>query len=132
MGLNRNKPYHHVNTIITLMSVIIVLFNVIFFVKDSFFYNLNDLPEGEFLYSSMSPNGAYVIKSYYYPGTDSLSNGIRCELVDLSDETSRNIYWQTGTDTSFTSWSANTIININGVMIDVTSDYTYDWRKTTS
>ena len=39
------------------LSIAVSLVNISFTVKDSYFDNIEYLPEGEFLYSSLSPDG---------------------------------------------------------------------------
>ena len=125
-----SKGKYIFNTVLTVVTLLIILFNIAFYILDAFSYDLGDLPEGELLYASMSPTSEYIMTAYYIPATDSLSDGVRCEITEVATDKKRNIYWQTGIDNAITSWAANNIVNINGVSIDVTKPDVYDFRKT--
>ena len=113
---------------ITISTVIVVLFNITFFVIDSFFYNIDNLPVGEFLFSSMSPTGDYTLKMYSVYGGETLGNAIRGEIVSIENGKVRNVYWQSDEKTAVVSWLSDSIVNINNNNVDVANNINYDWR----
>ena len=114
--------------IITILTIIVVLFNITFFVVDSFFYNIDTLPTGEFLFSSMSPTGEYTLKMYSVDGGKTLGNAIRGEIVYIETGKVENIYWQADEKTAIVSWLSDSIVNINNNNVDVAKKIFYDWR----
>ena len=124
-----SKTFNVIATVITIVTAVVICFNIVFYTRDAFSYNLRSLPEGEFLYSSSSPTMKYVMKSYYIEGSPTLNESVRCEIVETETDKTYNIYWQTGTETVQSNWSANDVININGVNINLTKGETYDWRE---
>ena len=85
--------------ILVVITFIVTAVNLGFSFSDAFFYDTQDLPEGEFLYSSLSPSGEKTLKIYRVDST--LGKGIRGELVTFSDSSemkSENIFWHTCID----------------------------------
>ena len=110
------------------LTLVVMLFHLVCFCIDSFFYNINDVPQGQFLFSSMSPTGQYTLKLYLVDGGKHLGKGIRGELVDIADGTAKNVYWVVGEETAIVGWAAETVVSINGHTVDV-SKYVFDWRR---
>ena len=113
------------------LTIIVTLFNLVGFVKDSAFYSAKSLPQGEFLYASMSPDGNKTVRIFKVE--NSIGKAIRGELVILNDDgtdTVRNIYWSVGEDNAMTGWQTGDIVTINDINIDTTDeDYAYDSRR---
>lgn len=122
------KGFKVLNTVITVATALIVMFNIVYYAFDAFSYNIDDLPEGEFLYASMSPTAEYVMTTYYIKGSNTLKEGVRCEVTEVATDQKRNIYWQVGVDNAIAGWTANDVININGVSINLSKNDSYDWR----
>lgn len=113
------------------LAIIVTLFNLVGFIKDSAFYSTKSLPKGEFLYASMSPNGNKTVRIFKVE--NSIGKAIRGELVILNDDgtdTVRNIYWSVGEDNAMTGWQTEDIVTINDINIDTTDeDYAFDSRR---
>ena len=113
------------------LTIIVTLFNLVGFIKDSAFYSTNSLPQGEFLYASMSPDGNKTVRIFKVE--NSIGKAIRGELVILNDDgtdTVRNIYWSVGEDNAMTGWQTEDIVTINDINIDTTDeDYAFDSRR---
>ena len=118
-------------TIIYISTVIVTVFNLIGFIKDSFFYNLKVLPQGQFVYASMSPDGNKTVRIFKIE--NSIGKAIRGELITLNDDGTdevRNIYWCVGEENAMTGWQSEDIVTINSINIDTTdSDYIFDSRR---
>lgn len=111
------------------LSIAVSLVNIAFTVKDSYFDNIEYLPEGEFLYSSMSPDGETTVSIYKVSGMK--RSAIRGAVVSVNEQgerEERNIFWQVGTDNALSGWVDNTTISINDKEVDVLSGGWYDSR----
>lgn len=117
-----------IRSITAALALVVMLFNLVFFCIDSFFYNINNLPEGKFLFSSMSPGGQYTLKLYLVDGGQTLGKGIRGELVDIETKKSKNVYWVAGEEHAMVGWASDEVVSVNGHTVDV-SKYVYDWRR---
>lgn len=119
------KRYKRVTAILALL---VMIFQLVFFCIDSFFYNINNIPKGDFLFSSMSPGGQYTLKLYLVDGGRTLGKGIRGELVDIETNEAKNIYWVVGEENALVGWASDTVVSVNGHTVDV-AQYVYDWRR---
>lgn len=113
--------------VITVMLAIVIVLNVGFFISDSFFYNIDTLPKGEFLFSSMSPNGQYTVRFYAVDGGKTIRSAVRGERVDINTGDVKNIYWEAGVNNAFAGWLNDTVISVNEHAFDVVTQV-YDWR----
>ncbi len=128
----------------SLLAVIVTVVNIGFFVKDSFFYSLDNLPKGtpipykvdesgenyrfadqKFVFDQ--ENGGYYILFYYVPETRHNPAGVRAEVCRDSTGERKTIYWQINETANLISWEDYTVVTINGVTIDFSKD-TYDCR----
>ena len=110
-------------------AVAVSVFNIAFTVKDCYFDNIEQLPKGEFLYSSMSPDGETTVSIYKVSGMN--RSAIRGAVVSVNEQgikEERNIFWQVGTDNALSGWVDNTTISINDKAVDVLSGGWYDKR----
>ena len=119
--------------IITLLAVIITSVNVGFFVKDEFFYSLDDLPEGKLLRNEYNQSilfsTGYLLEIYEISATDEHPAAIRVAARNDTTNHSRTIYWQIGTRESLVYWpedEENTVY-INGVPVNYVNG-AYDCR----
>ena len=111
------------------LSIAVSLVNIAFTVKDSYFDNIEYLPEGEFLYSSLSPDGETTVSIYKVSGMK--RSAIRGAVVSVNEQgerEERNIFWQVGTDNALSGWVDSTTISINDKEVDVLSGGWYDSR----
>ncbi len=119
-------------SVLCIVTFFVWLFNTAGLIYDSFFYSMRDLPQGEFLYSSMSPNGTYTLKMYRVQ--NNLGTAVRGELVRLEDgqPVYENIYWQVGTDQCIAGWINDTVVSINDISLNVQNPDTFDSRRKTT
>ncbi|WP_376766226.1 DUF5412 domain-containing protein [Bacillus haikouensis] len=91
-------------------------------------YDLDRLPQGEFLKEETSPDGTYTLKTYVTNGGATVSYAVRGELVfNDKDGKSETIYWNYREDTANITWTDDDTVIINGQRLDVPGD-TYDFR----
>lgn len=111
------------------MAVLISVFNIFYIIRNTFYDNIESLPQGEFLYSSMSPDGETTV-SVYRVATPS-GNAIRGAVVWLTADggtNEKNIFWQLGADNVIVGWHDNKTVSINDKLIDITTENYYDSR----
>lgn len=117
------------NGIIVSLAVIVTLLNLAGAIQKSFFYNLDDLPAGEFLFSALSTDSEKTLRIYRV-NIETLGQAVRGELVTVNDgkQTVRNIYWQVGEDNAIVSWIDGNTVQINGDVVDINGEG-YDSRR---
>ncbi|MEI5909637.1 DUF5412 family protein [Bacillus spongiae] len=93
------------------------------------FYDLDQLPQGEFLTEKISPGGKYTLKAYVTNVGATTSHAVRGELIlHEEDDVTKNIYWNDREDTATSNWTDADTVNINGYSIDVPNAQ-YDYRR---
>lgn len=117
-------------SILVLLMFAVSIINMVFGIRDSFFYNINDLPSGEFLYSSLSPSGDRTVKFYKIDSV--LGKAVRGELVTVDEQgraVSKNVYWNIGTQNVVSGWMDDNCISIDGEIIDTSINDYFDCRE---
>ncbi len=92
---------------------------------------MDNLPAGELIKTSNSPDNQYKIEVYLCGGNATTANSVRCAAVEINSQKSRNIFWQYRQDDAEIEWLDNTNVKINGIKLNILTD-SYDWRKHTS
>ncbi|WP_156423955.1 DUF5412 domain-containing protein [Planococcus kocurii] len=93
------------------------------------FFDMQRLPEGEFLTESVSPNGAYTIRAYVTNGGATVAYAIRGELVfNEENKKDENIYWNYREDSATIQWVDEDTVDINGHLLRVPKEK-YDFRN---
>ena len=88
--------------------------------------SMSDLPTGNLLTSSNSPDGTYCFNAYLC--ADGGEMYVRGEVVVVATNETRNIYWAKYSDTLDIDWNSNTVVVLDEVSLDVLND-TYDCRE---
>lgn len=118
---------------VAFLTAVVVFVNIAFLVKDSFFYSINNLPEGTFVREEFNQNllfsTGYKLRVYQVEKTRHFPSAVRVELCNDVTGECRNIYWQTDTEGTVISWSEDDVyvVNINGVPINII-ETEYDCR----
>ena len=108
-----------------LAGIILILILVI----NHFFFSMANLPEGELLTESESPNGEYTVRAYVSMSGATVADAVRGEVVyHQKKDKKKNIYWNYRESTAEIDWIDEHTISINGVKLDVRKDV-YDFRK---
>lgn len=110
--------------------------NIFFCVKDRFFYTLEDLPEGQFLYSSMSPDNTRSAEVYRIDTPKGSAVRVEVRSFNFSDKENvvsdeKNIYWAVNKSVVTVGWEDNNLVTIDTKILDVSKGETYDSRKIT-
>lgn len=93
------------------------------------FFDMNRLPEGEFLTEEISPSGEYTLKAYVTNGGATTSYSVRGELVfNEKKNKTKNIFWDYREERAEIVWRDNHTVVINGHELDVRKDK-YDFRR---
>lgn len=110
-------------------TVIVISILICYLIVKSLFFSMSNLPKGEYLNESVSPEGTYTIKTYLCSGSATSSYSVRGELIINNKKgKSKNIYWNYRTEDAFITWLDDDTVKINGHIIDL-PDGKYDWRK---
>ena len=112
------------------LLLIVSAFNLVFILRDTFFDNIEFLPEGEFLYSSLSPDGENTVSVYKVkiPGGSAI-RGTSVKLDENGVKTERNIFWQLGSDSAIVGWVSDNAVSINDQIINIENGMVYDSRN---
>ncbi|MED9970052.1 MAG: DUF5412 family protein [Ruminococcus sp.] len=86
------------------------------------------LPKGDYLKSSVSPNGTYKVNAYVCNGGATIDFSVRCEVETIENQQVRNIYWQYHKSDVEIEWRSDFVVKIDEIELDVTKD-SYDWRN---
>ncbi|MBJ8056270.1 DUF5412 domain-containing protein, partial [Bacillus cereus] len=57
------------------------------------FFSLQGVPKGELIQTVKSPDGKYLIKTYFHNAGSLSADAVRGELVNLNTDSAENIYW---------------------------------------
>lgn len=112
------------NKLVYIICVILCMLTLI----SCFGPDMSELPEGEFLHSSMSPEGTYRVDAYVCSGNATTDFSVRCSVTEVDSNEERNFYWAYHYETADIQWIDDTTVVINGIQLDVTKD-SYDWRE---
>lgn len=77
----------------------------------------------EFMETSVSPDGSYTLDAYRTSGGATTDFGIRVYQHALFGK--KEIYYQYHKDRVEINWESNSIVNINGVKLDLSKGETY-------
>ncbi len=102
--------------IFVMVFLCVTLFNMIGMAVSAFVHDMSDLPNGNFLYSVMSPSGNSTLKMYRVE-VKNIGKGIRGELITTDKEgnsVAKNIYWETNAKNAIAAWVDEQEVSING------------------
>ncbi len=118
-----------VEPIFTILFLFVTIFNMVCFAVDSFDYDMEDLPKGEHLVSSMSPDTDKTLRLYWVEIKD-IGTAIRGEIATFENNViqTKNIYWETHVDNQVPfGWIDEDTVVINQHIIDINGE-PYDSR----
>lgn len=111
--------------------IVIGLLIILGFIVWKLILDPSNIPTGEYMFKSVSPDKNYTVKIYQSSGGATTGFAIRGELIEnnkLFNE-KKNIYWNYPQETATVKWLDNDTVNISGHEIDVKSqifDFRYD------
>ena len=108
-------------------ALFMTLVNIFFFVKDSFFFKMSDLPTGKLIATLDSSNGVGTLSMYRVE--NSLGSAIRVQYNDSAGKEHTNVFWQTDIDIADMEWVNDENIMVNNIMINVAKGGYYDCRR---
>lgn len=114
---------------VMLLALIVSVFNICYTVYDCYFDNIKVLPYGEFLYSSLSPDGEITVSVYKVETP--VGDAIRGAVVSIDEsgvKNEQNIFWELNSDNALVGWADNTTVIINDKFIDISENETFDSR----
>ena len=109
--------------VLAVIAGIVISFNAVYDVVDTFFFGIDDLPKGEFIERIESPDGKCAVSVYYFDNV--LGSAVRCSVDDGSGE--KNIYWNTQDKQATVRFIDNKNVVINDITLNVENG-SYDSR----
>lgn len=115
--------------VVSAIMALTVIVNLVFFAIDNFTNDMDDLPEGRFLFSTMStdPQQTYTVQLYHVSEEDSLKDAVRAVRITNATGEKKNIYWVVGETNAMVTWDSEFTVVINDKKIDIRTQV-YDWR----
>lgn len=93
------------------------------------FFDLQRLPEGEFLTQSVSPGSTYTVRAYVVDGGATVAYSVRGALVvNDGSKKEKNIYWNYREESAEINWIDDDTVEINGHQLNVLNEK-YDFRN---
>ncbi|CAI8748099.1 hypothetical protein BHU24_17080 [Bacillus pseudomycoides] len=92
------------------------------------FFSLQGVPKGELIRTVKSPDGKHAIKTYFYNAGSLSADAVRGELVNLSSNSAKNVYWNYPDTDPHIEWIDKDRVRIGDQALDISKKETYDWR----
>ncbi|MES5929953.1 DUF5412 domain-containing protein [Bacillus cereus group sp. MG9] len=92
------------------------------------FFSLQGVPKGELIQTVKSPDGKYLIKTYFHNAGSLSADAVRGELVNLNTDSAENIYWNYPDADPYIEWVNKDSVRIGNQTLDISKKETYDWR----
>lgn len=111
--------------VVCVLCALVVAVNIAFVVKDSFFYNMDNLPQGTYIRNELNQelflSEGLWLEIYQVEKTEHHPAAVRVALTNINTRESRNVYWQTNTVSTVVAWSDENVyeVHINGVVVDL-------------
>ncbi|PFD96847.1 hypothetical protein COE15_10820 [Bacillus cereus] len=93
------------------------------------FFSLQGVPKGEWIRTVQSPDGKHAIKTYFHNAGSLSADAVRGELVNLSSDSTKNIYWNYPDTDPYIQWMDKDRVRIGDQTLDISREETYDWRE---
>ncbi|MBJ8028054.1 DUF5412 domain-containing protein [Bacillus cereus group sp. N21] len=92
------------------------------------FFSLQGVPKGELIRTVKSPDGKHAIKTYFHNAGSLSADAVRGELVNLSSNSVKNVYWNYPDTDPHIEWIDKDRVRIGDQALDISKKETYDWR----
>lgn len=112
-----------------LLAAVVVILNLVITIRESAFFNIQELPAGRLMYSCESPQGERTLNVYRVE--NALGTAIRGEVVKQDGER-QNVFWQTNLENVEVSWLDDSTVVIDSLILNVAKGGSYDCRRGTS
>lgn len=111
--------------VLYLITVLVMVAEIGFSVKNSLFTDIADVPKGTFVESY--PCEFCEKKMNIYLVKNNLGTAIRGEIEESNKK--HNIFWQTGIDSVEVVWLNEDTVQINEIPLNVNDTFGYDCRR---
>ncbi len=125
-------------TALTVVTFIVIILNLIFFVIDNNLYTLENLPKGESVETIRDLGKPYVLTFYRVNAGGNLGCAWRGEVMDTVNGETYTVFWETGVNPNqmppICTWISDTEVSIGigkneDIVINLEKDgYHYDCR----
>ncbi|MBG9718803.1 DUF5412 domain-containing protein [Bacillus mycoides] len=110
--------------LITILSMLVIIIGFVYWN----FFSLQGVPKGELIRTVKSPDGKYLIKTYFHNAGSLSADAVRGELVNLDTDSEKNIYWNYPDTDPYIEWVNKNSVRIGDQTLDISQKETYDWR----
>jgi hypothetical protein len=93
------------------------------------FFSLQSVPKGVLILTIPSPNGKYAICTFSHNGGSLSADAVRGELVDLTHNTRKTVYWNYPDEDPYVEWLSTHTVIIGNKKLNMSKGETYDWRR---
>lgn len=106
------------------LAFLVITINSFYLMLNNVYVDISDVPDGEYQFTSNSPNGDRELKIYLVE-TD-IGNAVR--IAQTKNNKTENIFWQTNVTDANIYWQDNDSVIINGIMLELSKGDTFDSR----
>lgn len=110
------------------LAFMVMAINAVFLLINNAFVDISDVPEGEYQYSFVSPDGKSELKVYLVQ--THIGNAVRVSRT--KSQKTENVFWQTNASSANVHWYNDNTVSINGIVLEFSKDETYDSRNVRS
>ena len=111
-----------------LITFIVMIVNAVYLVVGNTVVDINDVPNGDYVFTCASPNGKIELKIY----SVNLPIGDAVRVTKTVNGKTENIFWQTKTTQTDVYWLDNEVVSINGIKLEIKKGETFDSRSISS
>jgi hypothetical protein len=104
------------------LAFIVMLINGIYLAINNIYVDMSDVPSGEYVSSSLSPDKSRELKIYIVE--TKIGNAVRVSCTRNGE--TKNVFWQTNVDNANIGWNNNNVVFINGIRLDFDKGETFD------
>lgn len=107
------------------LAFLVIIANAVYLILDNVYIDISDVPKGEYQTSFTSTDGEAVLKIYKVE--TSIGNAVR--VTKTENNVTKNIFWQANASNANVYWAGKDIVIINGIVLELSKDETYDSRS---
>lgn len=108
-----------------LITFVVIIANSIYLVTSNVFVDISDVPNGEYVSSSFSPDKSCELKVYVVK-TD-IGKAVRVSRTQNGK--TENVFWQTDVEAVDIKWHNERVVYINDIRLDFGLNETFDSRS---
>ena len=108
-----------------IFAFLVIAANAFYLLINNAFVDISDVPEGEYKYSVISPDGNTELKVYVVK--NHIGSAVRVSRI--KNDKAENVFWQANSSDADVYWYDNHTVAINGIILDFAEGETFDSRN---